>query len=134
MELPYTVGLEHLARSISGTEAFWSEGETFPNGRRRICKVEEVMPIHALTVQNVAALQWPTVFLQVSPAGHSHAGLGREAKGFRRQTDRFAGLWKTVKDNYIFAHQLLQPCLVLCEKLAVFPQTTRGQTGAKLNR
>lgn len=100
------------------------------------------MPIHALTVQNVAVLQWPTVFLQVSPASHGHAGLGRQAKGFRRQTDRFAVLWKTVKGNSffvlfffnIFAHQLLQSCLILSEKLAVFQHTTRGQTGAKLNR
>ena len=33
MKLPYTVGLEHLSWSIRGTEAFWSEGETFPADR-----------------------------------------------------------------------------------------------------
>lgn len=37
-----------------------------------------------------------TVFLQVSPAGHGHVGLGRNTEGFGRQTNRPAAVWNVL--------------------------------------
>lgn len=56
-----------------------------------------------------------------------------KALGGKQTGLRFSGRqWKVIRFLffYIFAHQLLQSS----EKLAVFQHTTRGQTGAKLNR
>lgn len=80
MKLPYIVGLEHVAWSTRGTEAFCSEGETFPEDR------DAVFDLQKWVLDQRQHGGFLTVFLQVTPASHSHGGSGRKVEGFRGQT------------------------------------------------
>lgn len=81
MKLLYIVGLEHLAWSTRGTEAFCSEGETFPGGQR--CRV--LLP-EAGVRSEAAWGGFLTILLQVAPTSHSHGGSDRKAEAFGGQT------------------------------------------------
>lgn len=134
MELPYTVGLEHLARSISGTVAFWSEGETWP-GDRELQRWPRCVKTRS-TVQNVVWSSVANRFPPGIPSRSQSCWIEPGGRGLSEANRRACGSLEDSDWSFVFLH-FAKCCLSYVsppsQELAVFEETTRGQKGAQLN-